>query len=217
MEERNLTNCQIKRFSDYLVREEKSNATYEKYLRDVRSFQEFAGNSLVTKELVVAWKKKLMERGYAVRSINSMLASVNSLLGFLGWHDCKVKNIRLQRQTYCAEEKELTKAEYLRLLEASKRNEQLRGALIILIFMAVSHIRMPLDCLRYHLLLFRGGREMPGGVLCPFYTFPGGDVLHISSGTPFATSFDVRGLHDEPRHITPSAASGRHPPCGTRR
>ncbi len=125
MEERILTNCQIQKFSEYLVREEKSNATCEKYIRDVHGFLLFAGNSRVTKELVVAWKKQLIEQGYAVRSINSMLASVNSFLGFLGWHDCKVKNIRLQHQTYCAEEKELTKAEYLRLLEASRNNEQL--------------------------------------------------------------------------------------------
>ena len=125
MEERTINNCQIRGFSDYLVREEKSNATCEKYIRDVHSFWMFAGNNQVTKELVVAWKKELLEKGYAVRSINSMLASVNSFFGFLGWHDCKVKNIRLQQQTYCAEEKELTKAEYLRLLEASRGNEQL--------------------------------------------------------------------------------------------
>lgn len=125
MEEKILTNCQIQKFSHYLVREEKSNATCEKYIRDIHGFWMFAGNSQLTKELVVAWKKKLVEQGYAVRSINSMLASVNSFLGFLGWHDCKVKNIRLQHQTYCAEEKELTKTEYLRLLEASRKNEQL--------------------------------------------------------------------------------------------
>lgn len=125
MEERILTNCHIQKFSDYLVREEKSNATCEKYIRDVRAFWLFTGNRRVTKELVVAWKKGLVEQGYAVRSINSMLASVNSFLGFLGWHDCKVKNIRLQHQTYCAEEKELTKVEYLRLLEASRKNERL--------------------------------------------------------------------------------------------
>ena len=125
MEERILTNSQIQKFSDYLVREEKSNATCEKYIRDVYAFWMFAGSNQVTKELVVAWKKDLMSQGYAVRSINSMLASVNSFLGFLGWHDSKVKNIRIQHQTYCAEEKELTKAEYLRLLEASKGNEQL--------------------------------------------------------------------------------------------
>ena len=125
MEERTINNCQIQDFSDYLVREERSNATCEKYIRDIHVFWMFSGNNQVTKELVVAWKKELVEKGYAVRSINSMLASVNSFLGFLGWHDCKVKNIRLQQQTYCAEEKELTKAEYLRLLEASKGNEQL--------------------------------------------------------------------------------------------
>ena len=125
MEERTINNCQIRGFSDYLVREERSNATCEKYIRDIHVFWMFSGNNQVTKELVVAWKKELVEKGYAVRSINSMLASVNSFFGFLGWHDCKVKNIRLQQQTYCAEEKELTKAEYLRLLEASKGNEQL--------------------------------------------------------------------------------------------
>lgn len=125
MEERIITDCQIQNFSDYLVREEKSNATCEKYIRDVHGFCVFAGNNRVTKELVVTWKKKLTEQGYAARSINSMLASINSFLGFLGWHDCKVKNIRLQRQIYCAEEKELTKAEYLRLLDASRKNEQL--------------------------------------------------------------------------------------------
>lgn len=125
MEERTINNCQIQDFSDYLIREERSNATCEKYTRDVHSFLTFVGNNQVTKELVVTWKKELVEKGYAVRSINSMLASVNSFLGFMGWHDCRVKNIRLQHQTYCAEEKELTKAEYLRLLEASKGNEQL--------------------------------------------------------------------------------------------
>ena len=85
----------------------------------------YADGNAITKELVVAWKKDLVEKDYAVRSVNSMLASVNSLLDFLELSDCKVKSIRTQRKTYCAEDKELTKAEYLRLLEASKRNEQL--------------------------------------------------------------------------------------------
>ena len=119
------SNEQIKEFSNYLCREEKSAATQEKYLRDVQVFCVYADGNEITKELVVAWKKQLVESGYAVRSINSMLASVNSLLDFLGLSNCKVKNIRTQRQTYCTEDKELTKAEYLRLLAASKKNEQL--------------------------------------------------------------------------------------------
>ncbi|WP_298035444.1 tyrosine-type recombinase/integrase [uncultured Dysosmobacter sp.] len=116
---------QIKEFGNYLCWEEKSAATQEKYLRDVQAFHVYANGAEITKELVVSWKKHLVEQEYAVRSINSMLASVNSLLGFLGLSDCKVKNIRMQQQTYCAEDKELTKAEYMRLLAASKKNEQL--------------------------------------------------------------------------------------------
>lgn len=120
-----LTKEQIDHFVDHLRREEKSLATQEKYLRDARAFWAFAAGREIAKETVMDWKKALVMQGYAARSVNSMLASVNSLLDFLGLPECKVKNIRTQRQTYCAEEKELTKAEYLRLLFASKRNEQL--------------------------------------------------------------------------------------------
>ena len=71
------------------------------------------------------YKKHLIEAGYKVRSINSMLASLNSLLDFLEWGDCKVKNIRSQQPAYCAEEKELTREEYMRLLEAARKRPRL--------------------------------------------------------------------------------------------
>ena len=125
MNERCLTKTQIDKFANYLRNEEKSTATQEKYLRDVRAFCRYTGDTEISKEIVIAWKKQLLQDDYAVRSINSMLASVNSLLVFLGWHDCRVKNIRTQRQTYCTEDKELTKVEYMRLLSAAKHNEQL--------------------------------------------------------------------------------------------
>ena len=123
--ERKITEEMIKSYRQYLIRGEKSTATVEKYLRDVRAFSVFAGGAAVTKELTVAYKKELL-KNYAPRSINSMLASVNSFLNFMGWTDCKVKLLKLQRQVYCAEEKELTRAEYERLLKAAEKNEQLR-------------------------------------------------------------------------------------------
>lgn len=126
MEERILTGDRISAFCQYLIREEKSTATVEKYLRDARAFAVYAGGKTVTKEMMMAYKKDLLERGYAVRSVNSVLASLNSLLDFSGWSDCRVKSIRQQKQTYCAEEKELSKAEYLRLLEAAKKKPLLR-------------------------------------------------------------------------------------------
>lgn len=125
MTDRIITPAQIESFGVHLRREEKSGATQEKYLRDVRAFYAFAHGETVSKELVVAYKKHCVDRGYAVRSVNSMLASINSFLEFQGWTDCKVKSIRIQQQIYCAEEKELSKAEYLRLLNASRKEEQL--------------------------------------------------------------------------------------------
>ena len=125
MQNRILSEKDIETFQNHLLQEEKSTATMEKYLRDVRAFLVFSGQAAITKDLVMAYKQALLEKNYAVRSINSMLASLNSLLDFLGWGDCKVKSLKIQRQTYCAEEKELTKAEYLRLLGASRNQPQL--------------------------------------------------------------------------------------------
>lgn len=125
MTERTLSAQQLEAFQDSLLREEKSPATVEKYLRDAGAFLAWCEGKDITKENTVAYKHFLQEKGYAIRSINSMLASVNSLLDFLGRGDCKVKNLRCQRQTYCTEDMELTKAEYIRLLEASRRQEQL--------------------------------------------------------------------------------------------
>ena len=85
----------------------------------------------ITKETVIAYKQGLIDDGYAVRSINSMLASLNSLFSFLGWNDCKVKSIKLQRQIYCPEEKELTKAEYMRLVDTAKQKGNERLNLIL--------------------------------------------------------------------------------------
>ena len=134
----------LESFAHWLRCEEKSDATREKYLRDAAAFLRFAGEKEISKEKVLAWKERLIELGYAVRSINSMLASVNALLSFLGWHDCKVKSLKLQQQTYCAEEKELTKGEYLRLLEASRGKQQLN-----LILQAICATGIRVSELRY--------------------------------------------------------------------
>ena len=115
----------------YLINEEKSVATVEKYMRDVMAFSAYVGKTDITKETVIAYKNKLLTDNYAARSVNSMLASINSLLSFLGWADLKVKSIKLQRQIYCPEEKELTKAEYMRLINTAKQKGNERLNLLI--------------------------------------------------------------------------------------
>ena len=131
MKGRILTSKAVQSFKKYLREEEKSANTIEKYLRDVRAFAEYLGGAEVTKEAVIAYKSKLLAESYAVRSINSMLASLNGLFSFLGWTDCRVKSIKLQRQIYCPEEKELTKAEYMRLVNTAKQKGNERLNLIL--------------------------------------------------------------------------------------
>lgn len=127
MNQRIITSAHLNTFRDYLKSEEKSANTIEKYLRDVRTFCAYLEGKMISKETVIAYKQKLLDEHYAVRSINSMIASINSFLTFLGLTDCKVKSIKLQRQIYCPEEKELTKAEYMRLVKTAslKGNERL--------------------------------------------------------------------------------------------
>ncbi len=122
-----ITEKAMKAFGAHLKSEEKSPHTVEKYLRDARAFAAFAGDAAVTKETVIRYKTQLLENGYAVRSVNSVLASLGGLFSFLGWYDCRVKTLKIQRQVFCPEEKELSKAEYERLCRAAqnKQNERL--------------------------------------------------------------------------------------------
>lgn len=112
-------------FSNWLCTQEKSPATVKKYLRDVRVFCRFAKGQEVDKELTVGYKTHLLERGYGVRSINSMLASLNSFLVYKGWEGYRVRSIRIQREVYCRQERMLTRQEYFRLLEAAKGRPRL--------------------------------------------------------------------------------------------
>lgn len=130
MEGRVITANMIAEYKEHLILEERIAATIQKYIRDVKAITAYAQNSAITKETVIAYKKYLQEN-YAVRSVNSMLASINSFFSFFGWNDLKVKSLKLQQQVFCPEEKELTKAEYTRLCRTAERRHNERLNLIL--------------------------------------------------------------------------------------
>ncbi len=131
MKESVITNKSIREFEKHLRMAEKSPNTSERYLRDVSAFAKYLGGRGVSKELAIAYKQHLQQSGYAARSINSMVASLNALFVFLGLHSCRLKAVKLQPQLYCPADKELTKAEYARLISAAKRKGNERLNLII--------------------------------------------------------------------------------------
>lgn len=130
MKKRTIETKKISEFELYLKDEERSAATVEKYMRDVKRFSEFVGSSQISKQIVLEYKNKL-GASYAISSANSMIAALNTFLHFCAWSDLCVKQFKVQRQTYCSEDKELTRAEYLRLLNAANAKNNKRLNLII--------------------------------------------------------------------------------------
>ena len=117
---------QIREFKCYLVNEEKSMVTIDKYVHDITAFSEWLGNNALDKTTILEYKELLIEK-FATASVNVAIASLNSFFSFVEHPELKVKSIRVQRQMFCRSDKELSKAEYERLLRAaySKRNERL--------------------------------------------------------------------------------------------
>ena len=123
MSERSIAGKQIQKFGIYLYEEEKSENTIEKYLRDVKVFLRWADGKHIDKPLVLEYKKNLCD-SYAPRSVNSMLSSLNAFFGFINRQELKVKTLKIQRQLFADCEKELTRAEYNRLLMAAKKQNK---------------------------------------------------------------------------------------------
>ena len=121
----------VEKFKEHLRLEEKSENTIEKYVRDVRAFCNYVNGRTVSKEITIEYKQALLEEGYAVRSINSMIASLNSFFLFICRTDLIIKTIKEQRQLFCKKKKELSKEEYTRLVNAAKSKGNWRLSLII--------------------------------------------------------------------------------------
>ena len=122
---------QITAFERYLRTEERSSGTIEKYLRDVRAFAVWLNGRIVTKETAAGWKEHLLDRHYAPVTINSMLAAINAFFRFVGWEDCRVKFLKIQRRMFREASRELSREEYDRLLSTAHTLGRDRLALLM--------------------------------------------------------------------------------------
>ena len=122
---RKITNELIQNFKGYLIDEEKSSSTLDKYIRDITVFMEWCNDTELSKSVVLAYKQNIVEK-YAPSSVNSILSSLNSFFAYNEWYDLRVKALKIQRQIFASKDKELTKAEYERLLTAAKEKKNQR-------------------------------------------------------------------------------------------
>ncbi len=121
-----ITEKAIKLYESNLFICEKASSTVSKYIKDVRNFYLELGDKEIEKRDVIFYKQKLEAR-YAPTSVNAALSSINGFFRFMGWHDITVKSLKLQKQIFISEERELSKTEYERLIRAAKdsKNERL--------------------------------------------------------------------------------------------
>lgn len=113
-----ITDQTIKDFKAYLMEEEKSKATQEKYVHDVTAFCIWLGGAALTKAKVLEYKEHIITK-YAPASVNAILSSLNRFFAYAGEFALRVKNLKIQKQIFARDEKELSKAEYQRLLTAA--------------------------------------------------------------------------------------------------
>lgn len=121
---------QLSDFARQLQEDERSASTIENYLRHIRAFAAWAGGQAVTKDLATQWKEHLISQ-YRPGTVNTMLVSLNRFFAFLGWYDCQVKTLRIQRRLFREESKELTRAEYERLVSAAQASGRERLVLLL--------------------------------------------------------------------------------------
>ena len=113
-------------FSSWLLERERSGATLEKYLREVRLLSDFLKGREITKQLLLEYREQLREKFKAV-TVNGKLSALNAFLDCIGLAHCRLRLLRVQRKAFIEESRELNENEYRRLLEAAKAegNERL--------------------------------------------------------------------------------------------
>lgn len=126
--EHRITQRELEEYLMFLRLEEHADSTVEKYRRNLAAFFRWLPRGEpVTKELVHQWKEHLIEAGYAVSTVNGILAAVNGFLSYIGCHKCRVKALRRQRRIFADQGRELSRDEYARLIAAARShgNERL--------------------------------------------------------------------------------------------
>ena len=120
----------IEKYINHLMEEEKSVATLKKYRHDLNELHNYLQGMLLTKSILIEWKKYLIEK-YAPSTVNSMLIAVNGYLRFFSWHALSMKLLKIQKPLFSDENKELTREEYARLVMTASKRSNARLSLIL--------------------------------------------------------------------------------------
>ena len=126
-----ISTAQIAAFQQHLQLDERMSGTIDKYLRDIRSFAAWLGSRSLGKDTAAGWKAYLQASGLCPETVNSKLSALNKFLKFLNRGECCVKYLRIQRKMFRQADRELSRADYHRLLETANDIGKTRLALLM--------------------------------------------------------------------------------------
>ena len=121
-----MTDKQLEAYRQELVRRERSQATIANYIRHGGEFLQFCQGSQGGLEAapnqgaLLNWKRALLTAGLCPATINAKLAAVNGFLRFLGRPELCVRQVRRQRRVFRDKDRDLTRGEYLRLVQTAR-------------------------------------------------------------------------------------------------
>lgn len=119
----------IQNYIIYLIEEELSEQTIKKYVCDTMKLLDFLDNKQINKINLLEFKQSLLKK-YALTSINSIIAGVNSFLKFLNLSNLKIKPLKIQRKIFLEKEKEITMQDYKKIIKIANKKDY-RLSLII--------------------------------------------------------------------------------------
>ena len=129
-QERFFSTEQIDNYITYLQEQERSQTTIKKYRHILIKLCQDMDGGVVSKATLIEWKNTLTN-DHAPASVNTMLTCVNGFLTFLGWNDLSLKLLKLQANLFLDDRKELTRAEYTRLVQTAQSHGKERLALLL--------------------------------------------------------------------------------------
>lgn len=127
-----ITKAMLEEYKAYLYEQEKSKATIQKYMCDIKKLVDFVDDKEMSKSLAIQYKEYLKDNeGYKTSSVNSFLVAANLFFEFMGWYEFRVKTFKLQKEVFMPQSNELSKGEYKQLVETAFGNGKIRIGMII--------------------------------------------------------------------------------------
>jgi len=128
--QRSITRKSINAYKQYLLMAEKAHATITKYINEVERLSEYLEHNALNKCALLEYRETLAEN-FSSRTVNTKLAAINGYLAFIGADEYKVHLLKVQRKAFIAENRELSAAEYKRLVNAADASGNDRLSLVM--------------------------------------------------------------------------------------